>query len=64
MASKSRRIANVNGAAIGPLRSVAVVDTSKGLAANAVKNAKRDQQATTKDILAAIKQFVADSDQY
>lgn len=42
MASKSRRIANVNGAAVGPLRSVAVVDTSKGLAANAAKNAKRD----------------------
>lgn len=42
MASKSRRIANVNGAGVGPLTSVAQVDTSKGLVSNAIKNTKGD----------------------
>ena len=40
MATKSRRVANINGAGVGQLKSVASIDTSKGLAANAVKSAK------------------------
>lgn len=39
MAGKSRRIGNVNGASVGPLKQVTAVDQSKGLVANAVKNA-------------------------
>lgn len=42
MASKSRRVANVNGATVGPLRSVAHVDNSNGIVANAVKSAPKD----------------------
>ena len=39
MASKSRRITNIGGAAIGPLMSVPHSDSSKGLVSSAVKNA-------------------------
>lgn len=42
MASKSRRVANVNGATVGPLKSIAHIDNSKGIAANAVKSAPKD----------------------
>ena len=40
--ANSRRIENINGAALGPLSQVAVVDSSKSLVANAVKNSPRD----------------------
>lgn len=39
MASKSRRVTNINGAAVGPLKSVPHADSSKGLMSSAVKNA-------------------------
>ena len=55
MASKSRRIANINGASVGPLKAVPVVDNSKGLVANAVKSAPSQQKEVTKQILIAIK---------
>ena len=42
MAAKSRRIANLNGATIGPLNQVAEVDSSKALINVAVKNAPKD----------------------
>ena len=64
MASKSRRVANINGATVGPLKSVAHVDNSKGIAANAVKSAPKDQKALAQDLLLSIKQIIADSDAY
>lgn len=39
MAAKSRRIPNINGASIGPLKGVPIKDTSKGLISSAAKNA-------------------------
>lgn len=39
MASTSRRIANINGASVGPLRSVPYADNAKGLVSNAVNDA-------------------------
>ena len=62
--ANSRRIENINGAALGPLSQVATVDSSKGLVANAVKNSPRDQKEATSSILDAVKQFIADSNEY
>lgn len=64
MASKSRRVSNVNGAAIGPLKSVAYADLSKAAESSAVKSAPTQFKSTVNSILVAVKQFVADSDNH
>lgn len=64
MASKSRRIPNVNGATKGPLNSVPFVDTSKGFVSAAEKNAQSQHKALVKDVLNAVKQFVVDADKH
>ena len=64
MASKSRRIPNVNGASVGPLKNVAYADTSIGLAANAVKSAQSKDRDAVKEILATVKAFIKDSDKH
>lgn len=64
MAAKSRRIANLNGATIGPLNQVAYIDSSKALINATIKSAPKDQKAVTNDILAAIKQMIYDSGKY
>ena len=61
---KSRRVTNINGASVGPLKSVAAVDSSKGLIAAAVKSSPRDYKEATGSILTAVKQFIADSNDY
>lgn len=64
MTSKSRRTPNVNGAAQGPLKQVARVDTSKGLVSEAVKHSPSAQRDATRAMLDAIKQFTEDASKY
>ena len=64
MASSSRRIANVNGATVGPLKSVPIVDTSKGLVSAAPKSLPSQYRTAVADILAAIKQISLDQNEY
>ena len=51
MASKSRRIQNINGATVGPLLSVPYVDTSDKFSNAAIKEASGKDKVVVQHVL-------------
>ena len=64
MASKSRRIPNVGGAANGPLSMVSYVDKAQNDISTTSKNAPANWKVTTYEILETIKHIVEDANTY